>query len=703
MSRWRALGDPLIAHAAGGVLLGAVEAVQLGSASLAWPLLAIFAATGIAAGLLVAGAELLARRAGTGRALIRALPALAVAVPVGRTLFDGAYAATLPLASSMPLILPLAVWIGVALAIAGGDRLIARGRRAIVAALLAAGAVALWWINRVVFRSGYLDAHAGVTIAEVVLAGAAIRVVARGPAGRIAQVATVVAVAVAAVVACAAGLAAPGDRRALAVHGDDGRHLVRVWSMLADLDGDGVASVLGGGDCVESDPRVHPGAADVAGNGIDEDCDGRDAVPAPPAPPAPSASTLAEWRALPAVRAQLDRSRAMNVLVISIDALRADVLAEGAPGRDDFPRLTALLAGARWFTRAVAPAAGTDLCLGTLVTGRWDPYQGVATTLHEAARASGRRTTAIVPREVLRYAGETLIARGIDDLVPVVSDPDQRDVGSHETAAATTDRALDVIDAAAAGAAPFWVWAHYFDVHEHAQIPLGARALARVGTTGGSARAHRYRALLAGVDREIGRLLDGLERAGRVEDTLILFYSDHGESLGEDPRLPEQHGTVVYQALTHVPIAIVVPGVAPARVAHPVGLVDVAPTLLALLGAGDAMGTLDGRDLTPLLLDAPAALHPPMARPFVMHESAQWAVLEWPWKVLVRPAEDLVELYDLSTDPGERIDRAAAEPAITAALRARYAEFPAVHLDRTRAGRQWREARSRPPPSPGRP
>ena len=703
MSRWRALGDPLIAHAAGGLVLGAVEGIQLGSASLAWALLAIFAATGLAAGLLVAGAELLARRAGTGRALIRALPALAVAVPVARTLFDGAYAATLPLASWMPILVPLAIWIGIALAITAGDRLLARGHRAVVAALVAGAAVALWWINRAVFPSGYLDAHAGVTIAEVVLAGVAVRVVARGPAGRTAQVATVVAVAAAALIACIAGLAASGDRRILAVHGDDGRHLVRVWSNLADLDGDGVAGVLGGGDCAETDATIHPGAPDVAGNGVDEDCDGHDAVPAPPPPPPPSASTLAEWRALPAVRAQLERTRAMNVLVISVDALRADVLAEGAPGRDDFPRLGALLASARWFTRAVSPAAGTDLCLGTLVTGRWDPYQGVATTLHEAARASGRRTTAIVPREVLRYAGETLIGRGIDDLVPVVSDPHQRDVGSHETAAATTDRALAVIDAAAAGAAPFWVWAHYFDVHEHAQIPLGARALARVATTGGSARAHRYRALLAGVDREIGRLLDGLARAGRVEDTLILFYSDHGESLGEDPRLPEQHGTVVYQALTHVPLAIVVPGVAPAKIIHPVGLVDVAPTVLGLLGAGDAMATLDGRDLTPLLLDGPAALQPPMARPFVMHESAQWAVLEWPWKVLVRPAEDLVELYDLSTDPYERNDRAAAEPAITAALRARYAEFPAVHLDRTRAGRQWREARSRPPPSPGRP
>jgi choline-sulfatase len=706
MSRWRGLGDPAIAHAAAGAALGLVEGVRLGSAGIAWVLVAVFAATGAVAGALVLATEALARKlpAGWGGrvagALLRAAPSLAITIPVARTLFEGAFAATLPAAGAMPLLLPLAAWLAVAGAILVGDALVARGRRALVAAALVVAVGAVWLANRTFFRSVYLDLHAGLTVAEVVGLGVALRVAIAGtvrPAGRAALFA---AAAAAALAACLAGLHSPADRRALNDHGDDGRHLVDLWQKLLDRDGDGVAALLGGRDCDDGDARVYSGAPDLPGNGIDEDCRDGDAEPPPPPPPAPSAETLASWRASPAVRAVLDRTRAMNVVVVSIDALRADQLAPGAAGRDDFPRLAAFLDGARWFTRAVAPAAGTDICLGTLLTGRWDPYQRIATTLLEAVHASERKVTAVLPREVLRYAGETLLGRGVDDTDVIVTDGEQRDVGDHASAGETTDRALRAV--AKAGDHRFWVWAHYFDVHEHRQITLDAAALARVKTTGGSEVVHRYRALLAGIDAEVGRLLDGLRAAGRADDTIIVFFSDHGESLGDDPRLPDNHGTVVYQALTHVPLAIAIPGVAPKVIDAPVGLVDIAPTSLALVGADDAMGKLDGVDLTPLLLDAPAALQPPVGRPFVMHESEQWAVLAWPWKLLVRPKDDLVELYDLATDPTERDDRAAAEPAITRELRARYAQFPSVHLDRTRAGRRWREGQARPPQAPER-
>ncbi|MBP6633942.1 MAG: sulfatase [Kofleriaceae bacterium] len=686
-------------------LVAAVEGARLGQPAVALALLGLFAGTGLLAGLLVAGAEWaaagLTRRLGARRGagalavLVRAAPTLLVSVPVARGLFDGAFAASLPGAGAAPVLVPLLGLGATALALHLAARLAARRVGVVVLVTLLVIATALaWLVNRTWLRAGYLDLHAAITVVELVALGAALRL-ARPAWPRVLALAVVGLGAGAGVLALAAGLRAAEDRLLLASRGDDGRYLVRVWRLVLDRDGDGASAALGGGDCDDGDRRRHPGARDLAGDGLDQDCDGVDAI-APPPPPPPVDDRA--WRASPEVSAALAPLARASVLVISIDALRADVLAADAPDRADFPHLAALLGGSTWFTRAFSPAAGTDIAMATLLTARWNPYQRVSVTLLEAARASGRTTTLVVPREVLRYAGETLMSRGVDSVERVVTDGTQRDVGDHPTAEATTDRALAAI--ARAGDRPSWVWAHYFDAHEHRQIPVDEAALAAV-SAGTAPRAHRYRALLAGIDRAVGRLLAELERTGRASSTVVVFLSDHGESLGEDPRLPDNHGNVAYHALTHVPVAIRVPG-QPGRVVDaPIGLIDVGPTVLALIG-GSGLGEVDGVDQLAHVLGGPASTWP-RPRPLVVHEAEQWAVIDWPDKLLVRPGDDVAELYDLAADPGERADRAAREPTRVRALKARYAEFPEVRLDRTAAGRAWRERQAQPRRTPGPP
>jgi arylsulfatase A-like enzyme len=97
------------------------------------------------------------------------------------------------------------------------------------------------------------------------------------------------------------------------------------------------------------------------------------------------------------------------------------------------------------------------------------------------------------------------------------------------------------------------------------------------------------------------------------------------------------------------------------------------------------------------LLDAPAELRR-RDRALVMNEQDQWGVVVWPLKLLVRPKDDLTELYDLAADPTERKDLAGARPEDVKALRARYDEFPTVPMDRTQKGRRWREEQAQPPP-----
>lgn len=649
----------------------------------------LLACTGLVVGCALSLAEAVVERGRLRRfpaSLVRAASALPVLFLLGRSLFQGGLASTLPGAAWGPLWLPLLGWLGLAgtIALLGPVAEHRVGRRGL-ALLLGAALVGIELANRRLYRSEYPDLHAILIVFAVVLGGLSLRLAApplrraaAPSAARRIGLLSWFAIAGLAYGVAVYGLADTRLRWALVTRGTHGRHLARLLRSI-------------------SPPVTSPVTASAAPSGSTLAPALPAHVVARPAPPPPPPPSVAEEMA-----ALAKRTRGLNFLLLSVDALRADVLAPTPENARDFPNLSALLGSSRRFHRAFSASSATDLSLACFFTGRISPFvnSAVDQTLPEALQKTGRLTHAVLPREVLRWAGENLITRGFQSVDRVINDPHRRDVGSRTTSAETTDRGLAFLEKNAGELAsrPFFLWLHYFDVHEHGQIGDRVAALREIFGSGGARSQSplgKYRALLRIVDREIGRALDDLRRRGMWDRTVVLFLSDHGESLGEDPRFPDWHGHFLYNPLIHIPVALRIPEVAAGGIDTPVSLIDMMPTVLQLAGTPVPDG-LDGVTLAPYLVgDAPRGPSR-TGRPIVLNESDQYGLLLWPHKLLVRSADRLVELYDIEQDFSEHRDLSESLPEKVAELHALYQQYPKVLIDRSPRGRRQREQITKP-------
>ncbi len=353
-----------------------------------------------------------------------------------------------------------------------------------------------------------------------------------------------------------------------------------------------------------------------------------------------------------------------DLLLVSIDTLRAD--APGCyGGRAKTPRLDALAAAGARFSRALTPVPLTLPAHATLLTGL-DPNQhglrdngqGALAqpipTLAELLHAAGYETLAVVGSRVLdrRFGLDRGFARYDDRMTAERTG----EFGYPERSAAA------VVDAALAGAAasapsqPLFLWVHFYDAHAPYDAP-------------GDDPHSRYLGEVEAVDRELGRLLDGL-RPERPR--IVAVVGDHGESFGEHGE--SEHGYLLHTPTLAVPLVLAGPGVPPRRtIAQTVGIRRLAATLVRLAG-------LEGGALGGPALELAGALP---ATP-VYHETEfpastfGWSPLsavttgDWRFVAGPRPA-----LFDVARDPGELMNRLRDEPDRVRSLRQELAKLAA--------------------------
>jgi arylsulfatase A-like enzyme len=415
---------------------------------------------------------------------------------------------------------------------------------------------------------------------------------------------------------------------------------------------------------------------------------------------------------------------APSVLLVTIDTLRADRV--GAYGYEAArtPNLDALAKRGALFRNAFAHSMFTGPSHASVLSGRTPVstgflvnHQGLDTKVETLAEAFGRAgyVTAAFPSSYTtiqrssRLPGRFQFSDGdlrehrdfpetvyrcvvVRPLEPYLKGPSTWP--SYRPARATTDLAIRFANAHAA--IPTFTWVHYFDPHVPYAPPQELRApdAATVDGDWYKLTAEERRALVrdpaklkamhglydAYVDRELGRLLETARNTAPAGGLLVVVTADHGEPMGE-------HGHYWYRDLydptLHVPLVIAAQATlrsAPRAVNDVVRLIDVAPTMLDLVGL-PKLAHAEGISLR-ALMDGSGTGSPGPA--IAVHEpepdayAGRWvAVRRGDWK-LIRRADDLwaldqwskggLELFNLSADPGELANLADAQPEVAQEL-----------------------------------
>ncbi len=371
-----------------------------------------------------------------------------------------------------------------------------------------------------------------------------------------------------------------------------------------------------------------------------------------------------------------------NIVLYIVDTVRADRLGVYGYGKPTSPRLDAFAAGAVLFENAYAQSSWTRPAVASLFTGLLPP----------AHRTVGRRS--VLPEDATTLA-EILAVNGYEGMGLVRNPNVGRAFGfaqgfsrfrseDRERDETMLDRVRLWLDERQGAEGPFFLFLHAIDPHgpydpapefeemfEAGGAPAHYRTVRYLlGLNRGEvepepetadALSRLYDAEVAQNDRAFGELLDELEARGLVEDTAVIYLSDHGEEFAEHGRW--EHGLSLYEEVLRVPLVMRLPGVPPRRVEEPAQHVDVLPTLLAYLGV-EAPPT-DGRDLLAARRRGDAPLDVYTHLDVDGHRAA--SVIRGPYKLVLpqSPSQGTAPmLFDLDADPGELTDLAADRPDI---------------------------------------
>jgi choline-sulfatase len=359
-----------------------------------------------------------------------------------------------------------------------------------------------------------------------------------------------------------------------------------------------------------------------------------------------------------------------NVILITIDTLRADHVACYGAQTVKTPTLDGLASDGVLFGRAISQVPLTWPSHAVILTGTYPFQNGVQDftgqplapqfrSLAQALKQAGYATGAVVSAFVLDRSWG--LARGFDFYDDAFSAGtfQTKDIGLVDRRAGkSVDHAIAWLKRTPRR--PFFLWLHLYDPHSPYDPPEPYRT---------EYRSHLYDGEIAYADHELGRLIAWLKQNNLYDSSLIAALSDHGESLGEHGE--DEHGFFVYNATVHVPLIVKPPGGSGIQIQRrhdPVETSAVAPTLLQLTGVKDVIAH---QFQSESMFAANRQGEPAYSETFYPFSSFGWSPLHALQSEHFHYIEaPKPELYDLQRDPGETTNLATQQPATAAVLKA---------------------------------
>ncbi len=370
----------------------------------------------------------------------------------------------------------------------------------------------------------------------------------------------------------------------------------------------------------------------------------------------------------------------LNVLLLTIDSLRADMPWTGYP-RAIAPNLTKLAEESVVYTNEYALSSYTAKSVAGFLSGRYPStlyrsgyffatYPKSDLFLAEVLHDHGIPTTSWHGHLYFRSAG---LEQGFDtwQFVPGIRFDPETD--NSITSQDMTPLGIKLLGKSENTGKQFFAWAHYMDPHDqynkHPESP-----------DFGNKNRDRYDNEVFYTDLWLGKLLDFARAQAWWKDTVLIVSADHGEAFGEHGFY--KHAFEIWDVLTRVPMLISGPGIKPRRIEERRSHIDLAPTILDIMGlppepsfmGKSVLPELQGGkpdDREPIISELTEDSHNPPRRAFILGD----------YKLIVIKERKFM-LFNLTKDPAEETDLAETEPdklaEIKRAYEAAYAKLPVL-------------------------